>query len=141
MRSILRHASIALALAVLGLTAGSARADGLYASAGDRYGDTTAFVAGGPAAVVSTLLRPLARGQFIAGAASFNDDSLACVLVGGRRRPASLSYRLAFNWNHAIGAASVRSSGDLPVVATPRNELERTCENEFRSVQGDGPPA
>ena len=49
MRSLLLAAVVALALAP------SARADGLSASAGDRYGSTTGLVAGRPAVIVSTL--------------------------------------------------------------------------------------
>src|SRR4051794_41566921 len=49
MRSLLIAAVVALALAP------SARADGLSGSAGDRYGSTTALVAGRPAVIVSTL--------------------------------------------------------------------------------------
>jgi hypothetical protein len=49
MRSLFLAAVVALALAP------SARADGLSASAGDRYGSTTAMVAGRPAVIVSTL--------------------------------------------------------------------------------------
>ena len=47
--------SLVLALLVLGAAAPAAHADGLSASAGDRYGSTTGMVAGRPAVIVSTL--------------------------------------------------------------------------------------
>src|SRR3954471_6156980 len=51
MRSLLFAAVVALGLAL----APAARAGGLSASAGDRYGSTTGMVAGRPAVIVSTL--------------------------------------------------------------------------------------
>src|SRR3954468_10623675 len=47
--------SLVLGLLVLGALAAPARASGLSASAGDRYGNTTGLVAGRPAVIVSTL--------------------------------------------------------------------------------------
>jgi hypothetical protein len=47
--------SLLLAFAVLAALAPTARAEGLSASAGDRYGNTTGMVAGRPAVIVSTL--------------------------------------------------------------------------------------
>jgi hypothetical protein len=47
--------SVVLALVAFAALAPAARADGLSASAGDRYGSTTGMVAGRPAVIVSTL--------------------------------------------------------------------------------------
>src|SRR5689334_11673200 len=44
-----------LALLVMAVSAPAAHADGLSASAGDRYSSTTGMVAGRPAVIVSTL--------------------------------------------------------------------------------------
>src|SRR3954464_12497290 len=54
MRSLLFAAVVALGLA-LAPPGPAARAGGLSASAGDRYGNTTGLVAGRPAVIVSTL--------------------------------------------------------------------------------------
>jgi hypothetical protein len=62
----------------------------------------------------------------------FDADGLSCLLVRDTRT--SISYRLRFTWNHAIGAVSVVRSGTLPVVLAPRNFTERACERQYRPV-------
>ncbi len=73
------------------------------------------------------LLRPVAS-----AAHRFDADGLSCMLVDGSR--ASVSYRLRFTWNHAIGAASIVRSGSVPVVAVPRTYTEQVCERQYRPV-------
>jgi hypothetical protein len=62
----------------------------------------------------------------------FDSDGLSCLLV--QQTLSSVSYRLRFTWNHAIGAASILRSGALPVALDPRNYTERACERQYRPV-------
>jgi hypothetical protein len=86
------------------------------------------------------LLRPLERLQSVSTGGRFDSEGLDCMLLGAPATAASVPYRFAFTWNHAIGAASVSGSGSVPVVAAPRNETERACERQYRPVCSNQSP-
>jgi hypothetical protein len=66
----------------------------------------------------------------------FGPDGRACVRVAAGHRLASLRYRIRFTWNHEVGARSLRTSGSLPVHASPSTRSERSCARSFEALTG-----
>jgi hypothetical protein len=87
---------------------------------------TTTDGAGEGGRGVLNLFTARAPGASIMSAGGFGDDGVACVNYQLRRPVKRLGYDLRFNWNHELGAKTIRRRGHVTIKARP-TKVDQGC--------------